>query len=182
MNFVQPIRDRALIEKMKNILMHQSYRNYFLFVLGINSGLRISDMLPLKVGDVKGKEHIVLTEQKTGKYKRFPINTGLKKEIDAYTRGMDPEDYLFPSRIGKKTRPITRYMAYKILNNAAEELGLGEVGTHTLRKTFGYHFYQEYRDLAVLKEIFNHATTQVTMRYIGINQDVIDKAMRDFKL
>ncbi|KXS48513.1 MAG: integrase family protein, partial [Halanaerobium sp. T82-1] len=65
MNKVEPIRDKDKIEEIKNILRQQSYRNYILFVLGINTGLRISDMLKLKVEDVRNKSHIVIREQKT---------------------------------------------------------------------------------------------------------------------
>jgi integrase len=75
----------------------QSYRDYFLFVLGINCGLRISEMLQLKVGDVLGKEHIQLKEGKTDKYKRFRINAALQEEISIYTAFMLEEEYLFPS-------------------------------------------------------------------------------------
>ena len=59
---------------------------------------------------------------------------------------------------------------------------MDSIGTHTLRKTFGYHFYQKYKDLALLQELFNHSAPSVTLRYIGINQDMIDDAMREFKL
>lgn len=69
--------------------------------------------------------------------------------------------------------------AWKILNTAAKEVGLDEIGRHTLRKTFGYHFYQKYKDVAVLQQIFNHSSPSVTMRYIGINQDIIDEAVDD---
>nr|WP_231690017.1 tyrosine-type recombinase/integrase [Cytobacillus solani] len=56
------------------------------------------------------------------------------------------------------------------------------MGTHTLRKTFGYHFYQKYKDVAVLQQIFNHSSPAVTMRYIGINQDIMDEAVDGFSL
>jgi len=59
---------------------------------------------------------------------------------------------------------------------------MDSIGTHTLRKTFGYHFYQKYKDIALLQELFNHSAPSVTLRYIGINQDMIDDAMKEFKL
>lgn len=64
----------------------------------------------------------------------------------------------------------------------AKEVGLTEIGTHTLRKTFGYHFYQQYKDVAVLQQIFNHSSPAVTMRYIGITQDIIDEKVDNFTL
>lgn len=180
MKTVQPIRDIAMIAAMKDVLMKQHYRNYFLFVLGINTGLRISDLLALKVSDVRGKSHIVITEQKTGKYKRFRINNDLQQHISKFTVDKDRAAYLFQSRRG--TDRIHRVQAWKILNAAAEEVGLEEIGTHTLRKTFGYHFYKQYKDVAALQEIFNHSSPAVTMRYIGITQDIIDEKVDGFSL
>lgn len=179
-SLVQPIRSIAKIEEVKEVLREQSERNYFLFVMGINSGLRISDMLKLKVSDVRGKTHIKLQEEKTEKFKRFKINASLQKEIERYIEGMEDDDYLFPSRTGDA--PITRIQAYRILNQAADKVGLEEIGTHTMRKTFGYHFYQKTKDVALLQEIFNHSAPSVTKRYIGISQDEIDSALDDFSL
>lgn len=180
MEFVQPIRDKKKLEEIKVVLKKQSFRDWFLFMMGINTGLRISDLLPLKVEDVKGKSHITIVESKTDKKKKFSINRSLEAYIDEYTTGMDEEDYLFPSQ--KTGKPMTRVQAYRILNQAAEKIGLEEIGTHTLRKTFGYHFYQKTKDVALLQELFNHSAPSITLRYIGINQDVMDRAIDDFSL
>jgi integrase len=177
---VQPIRDKAKIEELKAVLMQQHIRNYFLLVLGINTGLRISDLLQIQVYQVRGRSHLELIEKKTGKNKRFRINAELQRHINEYTAGMDDNAYLFKSRRG--TQPIQRVQAYKILNYAAREVGLREIGTHTLRKTFGYHFYQKYKDVAILQQIFNHSSPSVTLRYIGINQDIMDEAIDGFSL
>lgn len=177
---VQPIRSKVKIEEVKQILKERSKRDYFLFVMGINCGLRISDMLQLKVKDVLGKEYIRINEDKTDKPKRFKINAYLQSEIEAYAADMNSDGYLFPSRKGNK--PITRVQAYRILNKVAEEVGLEEIGTHTLRKTFGYHFYKKTKDVAMLQDIFNHSAPSVTKRYIGISQDEIDQAIDDFSL
>lgn len=180
MNTVQPIRDKEIIEKFKNELLKKGSRDYILFVIGINTGLRISDILPLKVKDVKGVTHIKILEKKTSKAKRFKINPYLRSEIDKYIENMNDDDYLFPSRKGSK--PITRVQAYRILNDVAEKLGIEEVGTHTLRKTFGYWHYQQYKDVAILQEIFNHSAPSITLRYIGINADIIDNSIDNFYL
>jgi integrase len=161
---------------MKAVLKRKNYRDYLLFVVGINTGLRISDLLQLKVGHTKNS-HIIITEGKTGKIKRFPINSNLRELLDEYTIGMSDDDYLFPSRKGEH---IGRVQAYRILNDAAKEVGLDEIGTHTLRKTFGYHHYQRYKDVALLQEIFNHSSPSITLRYIGINQDAIDASLAGF--
>ncbi len=181
MQTVQPIRDRNDIEKMKNVLKKDSYRNYMIFLLGINTGLRISDLLKLRVVDVQDRTHITIVEEKTKKVKRFFINPHLKKELDKYIVGLQDEEYLFTSRNGVN-RPITRVQAYRILNKAAQKVGLNEIGTHSLRKTFGYFHYLKNKDVALLQEMFNHSAPSVTLRYIGINQDVMDESIQDFFL
>lgn len=181
MKYVQPIRDIEKIKEIKNYLKKQSYRDYFLFLMGINTGLRISDLLNLKVIDIKDKTHFVLKEQKTQKTKRFPLYT-LQEDIKEYIKGMKDNDFLFPSRLEKGKRPLSRYRAWAILSDAGKHVGLNEIGTHTLRKTFGYHFYQKTKDVAILQELFNHSAPSITLRYIGINQDMIDNVMINFKL
>lgn len=181
METVQPIRELSKIRAMKNALRKSGERDYMLFCVGINTGLRISDILNLRVSDVRGKTHIHITEQKTGKDKKFKINNALKDELEEYVSDMGGCEYLFQSHKGKN-KPITRVQAYRILNDAAQRVGLSEIGTHTLRKTFGYHFYKQYKDVALLQELFNHSAPSVTLRYIGINQDIMDKAMDDFGL
>ena len=181
MNSVNPIRDPEKIELMKKILREQSFRNYFLFVAGINVGLRIGDLLPLKVGDVRERSHIIIREQKTGKEKKFRINENLQREVSNYVQELSDEDYLFPSRQGRK-RPLTRVSAWRILNSAAKQAGLEGIGTHTLRKTFGFHYYRMSKDIAMLQKIFNHSSPAVTLRYIGITQDAIDESLEKFSL
>ena len=87
MNAVDPIKSLEDIRKMKEFLARKP-RNALLFSFGINSGLRISDILALNVGDVRGKEYIEIRELKTGKQKMFPINDKLKQEIEEFTKGI----------------------------------------------------------------------------------------------
>ena len=139
---VEPIRDKNKIEVVKRILKEHGTRDFLLFLMGINIGLRISDILKLKVGDVIKKDYIEITEQKTGKYKRFPITRSFKKVLEDYIIGKNSEEWLFPSQRGNQH--ITRIQAYRIICNACSEAGINtRIGTHTLRKTFGYHFYNK---------------------------------------
>jgi integrase len=181
MKFVQPIRDKEKIQQMKNELLRTGYRDYMLFVIGVNTGLRISDILALRVGAVRNKTHINIKEQKTGKDKRFMINSNLNRDIDKYIQGMNDEEYLFISR-KRENKPITRVQAYRVLNAAASKIGLEEIGTHTLRKTFGYWHYKQYKDVAILQDIFNHSAPSITLKYIGINDDIKDKTIENFYL
>ncbi|MBH0158661.1 site-specific integrase [Fictibacillus sp. 5RED26] len=180
-NVVEPIRDKEKIQLVKEVLLHQSYRNYFLFVFGINSGLRISDIIQLKVLDVRSVDYLKVREKKTKKVRRIKMTFSLRNEIDKYIRSMADSDYLFPSRKGQG--PISRVQAWKIINDAAREVGIKDaIGTHTLRKTFGYHFYQKTKDVAMLQKIYGHASPSVTLRYIGISDDMLDEALDDFAL
>ena len=147
MKTVQPIRDKSKINEMKTELKKQGTRDYLLFITGINTGLRISDIRVLKVSDVLNEDrtsntHITITEKKTGKLKKFKINDSLSREFMDYTKNMKMNDYLFYSRKGIN-KPITRVQAYRILNTVARKIGLEEIGTHTLRKTFRLSFLQE---------------------------------------
>lgn len=179
MNKVDPIRDLEKVKKMKSILKKQNFRDYILFELGINSGLRISDLLKLKVEDVKNKSSIRLKEQKTGKNKKIKINHQLKKAINEYIIDMDLAEYLFQSRKGEN-KPISRVQAYRVLKKAAKKLGIEHLGTHTLRKTFGYHHYKQNKDVALLQRIFNHNSPTTTLEYIGISQEEIDNSYDGF--
>ena len=105
----------------------------------------------------------------------------LKKEVREYVKGKPLHHFLFQSRNGKN-KPLSRQSAYLILRIAADECGLESVGTHTMRKTFGYHFYNKYKDIVMLMELFNHASPAITKKYIGIKQDQQDLAMSRFGL
>ena len=171
MELVEPIRSKKQIDAMKRYLKSGNIRDYLLFVLGINSGLRISDLLSLQMQDVKGKERISLREQKTGKTKDFPLSDTCQKAIKEYlqVRGMDT-GFLFASRKGQGA--ISRVQAYRILNEAARAIGIKEqIGTHTLRKTFGYHSFQNGTSLELLMDLFNHSSKTQTLRYIGITEE-----------
>lgn len=179
MNIVQPIKKLEDIQKIKKYLVKKP-RDALLFSFGINTGLRISDILSLDVGDVKGRDYIEIREKKTNKYKKFPLNRFLKEEIDLFVERLPSEQPLFYTQ---KHCRLDRAQAYRILNNAAQAVGVKErIGTHTLRKTFGYHFYQQYDDIVMLQKIFNHSTPSITLRYIGIEQEDIDEVYRNFYL
>jgi len=184
MNVVQPIRDKNKLEEMKEELKKSGTRNFMMFYTGINTGLRISDLVRLNRDDVRNKDgsmktHITIIEQKTKKRKKFPIMNGLLIELEKYTRNMKEGEYLFKSQKGDN-KPITTTQAYRIIVEAGANIGLTEIGTHTMRKTFGYWHYQQYHDVAMLQEIFNHSSPSITLRYIGIEQYEIDKSYAGF--
>jgi integrase len=177
MNTVEPIRDMNLVLDIADYLRVRNERDYVMFMFGIYSGLRISDILLFRVRDVRDKDSIWIREMKTNKEKRFAINNELKHIIRDYISDKKDYEYLFKSKKGKNS-PISRQQAYNVINGAANTFGLESIGTHTLRKTFGYHSYQQNKDAVTLMKIFNHSDISVTLRYIGINQDTMDAVIK----
>lgn len=188
MNVVEPIRDLDTLEYMCRCFKNgninsqtkkkkeQAERNYIMFIFGIYSGLRISDILKLKVKNVKNRKYVELHEKKTNKLKKFPINKILKKELDIYIENKNENEYLFISQKGKNYKPLGYKGAYDVIKKVADEVGAESVATHSMRKTFGYHYYNRTKDIATLQKIFNHSNPETTLRYIGMTQNTIDNA------
>ncbi len=174
MEYVEPIRSRKQITYIKHHLKQSNVRDYLLFVLGINSGLRISDLLLLTVDDVKNKHRLSIREKKTGKLKDFPLSDTCKQAIQEYLEtGNSQSTWLFPSKKGN--RPISRIQAYRVINSAARFIGIEDaIGTHTLRKTFGYWAYKGGVDITKIQKLLNHSAPSVTLSYIGITKDELD--------
>lgn len=185
MKSVQPIRDKKIIEDMKVYLKSKNERDYVLFMIGINTGLRIGDILTLKVGDVK-EEEIELVETKTKKLKTVPINTSLRRALKPYIKGKSDDEYLILSRQkdNKGVRKhINRSTAYRIIKDAARKCGFKKnCGTHTMRKTFGYMHYKKHGNIAALQKIFNHDKELTTYIYIGLEKDYLDSTIMDLNL
>jgi len=179
MSTVEPIRNLKDLRRIEEILS-KNPRDLLFFTIGTNCGLRISDILSLNVKDVRGKNYIQLVEKKTGKFKKFPINAKLKPMLEEFTKGKRADDPLFMTKFQNRLGRVT---AYYTIRNACESANLEEkFGTHTMRKTFGYHHYKKYKDVAMLQKIFNHSSPIVTLRYIGIEQDQIDESYTNFIL
>lgn len=177
---VEPLRTPEEIYQFKSALHDLGGdRNKFLFTLGINTGLRISDLVKLKVGDIYGKPYTDLLEKKTQKKRRLHL-IAIQGDIVEYCVDKRPDDFLFPSRTGKNH--ISTTQAYRILAAAGEWIGRKDIGTHTMRKTFGYHFYKKTKDVYTLMEIFGHASPTITKKYIGIREDEIAESLKNFRL
>lgn len=181
MNFVEPIRDAQKVNDIQEYLKRTDERNYILFITGVYTGLRISDILRLKIKDVKDKRFIYLREKKTSKQNIIEINKLLEKEYKWYCADKEIDEYLIKSREGVN-KAISRVQAYKIIKNVGKDFGIDNLGTHTLRKTFGYHYYKQTKDVATLMKMFNHSDPSITLRYIGIIQDEMNRARRNFSI
>ena len=195
MNFVEPIRERKKISQIKNLLRGQyRYRNLLLFVVGINTALRISDLLELRIShfldnNLQVKGRFWIKEQKWGKRHEVVINNSIKQALTEYLKaypGIDnnPEYYIFfNTKTNTFTEPIKRGQAWKFITTICQEVGLqGNYGTHSLRKTWGYHARMNGVDLALIMHKLNHESIAYTKRYLGITDDELEAVAQRLNL
>jgi len=177
---VEPVRDKKLIKAMQTFLAGYNPRDLLMLNIGLNTGLRIGDILPLKVSDIFSenrnfKNYLDIQEEKTGKMKRIKLNDKVKSDIKSfvYKNRLESEDYFF---VGKKGSVISKTQAYRTLKLAAVSVGIQNFGTHSMRKTWGYWTYKESRyNIGLIMDMFNHSSQYITLKYIGINQDMHDE-------
>lgn len=179
---VEPIRDKTVIKRITEVLesdqTEAGKRRFLLWETGLYLGRRISDMLEMTVGDVFGQDKLIIIEGKTGKQIELFFPKSLKKVYKERLAGRDVEEPLFVSRqhdrITGKLKPVDRKTAYRDIQEI-KKIGCFpdnyKLGTHTLRKTFGYHYYQKTKDIASLMKLFNHSKEEITQIYIGIASD-----------
>lgn len=111
MNTVEPIRDMGTVNDIADYLKSQCYRNYVMFVFGIYSGLRISDILRLRVRDVRGKKDVYIREKKTGKREILSDQSELRPILNEYIKDKADYEYLIKSAKGEnKATPDSRLM------------------------------------------------------------------------
>lgn len=191
MNTAQPIKDLGQLERFKGYYreVKPNMRNYTLLVIGLNTALRVSDLLTLQWWQVYDftshafRSHLCLVEQKTGKRSQIYLNASILQALALYREELErdgdvqAEQYLFPSR---KKVPITRSQAWRVIKDAAESCNIsGVISPHSLRKTFGYHACKRGVRPALLMDVFNHSSFEVTKRYLGIEQDDRDEVFRN---
>ncbi len=192
MNIVEPIRSESQIKQIKgNLYRQKNPRDYLIFVFGINSGLRIGDILSLKLTDVKDykgnlRDYLTIKEQKTGKTRKVFFNKQIKEALNYYIKKtgiFNLDQYLFTNEKSKENKPITRVRAYQLINKWCRDVGLDcKVGGHTLRKTFGYHMRMQGVSIERISNLLNHRNIKVTFRYIGIDDDENKEVINGFGL
>jgi len=197
MDFVEPIRDPKKIAQIKNQLKGAGrYRDLLLFVTGINTALRVSDLLSLTVGqlvDENGtiRKSFAIKEAKRGKRNVVTINDSIREVLALYLAEFDailsnPAHFIFFStKIAdyNYTRPLTRERAWQLISAMCHAVGLtGNYGTHTLRKTWGYHARKNGVPMEIIMEKLNHTSFAFTKRYLGITDDELRQAAEGLNL
>lgn len=171
---VEPIKDLKDIKAIKSLLASKP-RDLCLFTLGINTNLRASDILNIKVGQVKGLkagDELEIREKKTGKLKRITLNKAVIGSIQGLLSSGDyNQDYLFTGQRGVLTVPSVN----RLVKQWCASINLkGNYGSHTLRKTFGYHQRVSYGvGLPELMTVFNHSTQKQTLSYLCVQPDEV---------
>lgn len=170
---VEPVRNTKDIKTISKML-ESSPRDYLLWTMGINNGLRASDLVKIKYEDVMGLKAgdvLNIREQKTGKPNILAINKAVYKAIGIYSKALIPEpgDYLFKSRKGKNNH-ISSAVVGKMVQGWCNAVNIkGRFGAHTLRKTWGYHQRVNFHvGFDVICKRYNHSSPAITMRYLGI--------------
>lgn len=184
-----PIKDFQTVRKWLKIAEeHDRERQrggvswYMLLLLGFNTSLRIGDICQLRVQDVRGKERVRVVAEKTGKLSNIKLQADVQKRINAILRGRGDDEYVLQSRqrSGKTghNKPISRQRAFAIIKEIARRADFeGHAGCHTMRKTFAYDLYQTTGDLSLVQKVLNHSSQMETLRYIGLDQMAVDKAI-----
>ncbi|RFU63159.1 tyrosine-type recombinase/integrase [Bacillus sp. V59.32b] len=177
MDYVEAFRDIKQINAIKKYLKNHSERDLLFFVIGINTGLRINEILEIKVCDVLDEKGSIKNFFSLPAYDHHPekqiyLNAKAKSALSHYleTSKLQSDDYLFVSPKTKK--PITRQQAHRIIHQAVDALGIdGRFGASSMRKTFGFHAYKQGVALSLIQKYYHHSTPSETLKYLGISKD-----------
>lgn len=176
------IEDKKIIEKIKDEYKRKGLiRDLILFILSINTGIKLIYLLNLKVADVKGKNYLKVKDN-CNVSRIFPLKGELKSLIEDFCEKRKKEEFLFASLRGKN-KPVDRIEVFRKFKTVCEDLGLSNnYSVSSWRKTFGYHYYKEFKDLTLLQWIFGQTTPQETLKYIGVKENINDRLNKEFCL
>jgi len=173
MNSVKPMKtEREIYDIIANAGKYGGKYELMLH-LGIFTGLRISDILRLRVCDV-ARYPVVVIEKKTKKKRQIEFSDELGALIDTYVteNKLGSKDYLIFSTAKNKKKPLSRIQAYRILRRSAEQAGHMGIGTHSMRKTFAVEHFRQHHDIQALQKLLNHKYTHTTVQYLFDINDI----------
>lgn len=166
MNVISPIKSIEEINLIKDLYKKkQQIPELAMFILAINTGIDLSELLNLKVEDVKNKYYLQIESKKS-----IPLDEDLRKLIAHLSRGRKNSDLLFSNKKGKRFDRTTAFYSFK---NICAELGLSEkYSVASWRKTFAYHYYKKYKDLSFLMWLFNQRSAEQALKFIGEEENM----------
>ena len=181
MNWVAPIKDEETLQKFRTALRAIDDKYYILFEIGIGTGLQLQNILQFRVKDVRNKDalHAVIGTRQIER--TFPLKAELQAIIADFVEGRDDEEYLITG-YASTNKPLSREQAYRIFKQTGSKVGLKSIGTQTMRKTFAWRYYKETGDIHYIQTLLNHASPNITFRYIGEKpnlQVIYDKITED---
>ncbi|MBA7540008.1 Tyrosine recombinase XerC [subsurface metagenome] len=191
MHTVEPIKNKFKILAIKrNLKEEKSPRNYLLFTMGVNTALRISDLLSLRVRDIidpKGdiRTYLHIKESKTDRTAKIYINDTTNEALTYFlnnSKGIDPDSYLFKSE--RSSKKLDRVRAWGLVQKWTADVDLESerYGTHSLRKTWGYQARLQGLSIEQISEKLGHKSVTVTRRYIGISQEEINQIEKEVEI
>lgn len=181
MSVTKPITELETVKELMSVYK-EGTKNHLILAYALNTGLRVSDIIKAEVGDSR-RGYWIGNEQKTGKAKELRLPDSLQQLVINYVEAEQLEDNapLFHQH-RDKTTAVSRQAIDKVVRHAGDQIGI-RLSAHSLRKTFGYQAYNSKQyDLAELQQIFNHSSSQVTLRYIGVTDELINEKQRGFSL
>lgn len=183
---VQAVKELDTIKLVSHLLERRCSKQMSqIWNIGLNLALRISDLLSVKFSDIN-EGRLILIEGKTGKRAEIKLNNKTMILINDIQLSHPDHIFLFQSYRNNKSintppKPLTRRAVSQAFEIIGEELNL-RLGTHSMRKTRGYHLYKKTKDIARVMKMLRHSSEGVTLRYIGITQDDIDKDFVDLEI
>lgn len=183
---VQAIKELDTVRLISHLLERRCSKQMSqIWNIGLNLALRISDLLSVKFSDINDGR-LILNEGKTGKRAEIKLNTKTMLLINDIQLAHPDHIFLFQSYRNNKSinsppKPLTRRAVSQAFEMVGNELNL-RLGTHSMRKTRGYHLYKKTKDIARVMKMLRHSSEGVTLRYIGITQDVIDRDFIELEL
>ena len=190
---VYPFKNINDINNVSSYLKTKNIRDYTIFIVGINTGLRCGDLLSLSwekvLNNISGNinDSVTIFEEKTNKKRNIEFNDLVLTLLtdyylhEYYRLGTAPTGYLFKSKRANSEgiNCVGVDHVRKMLKEAALACDITfNVGTHSMRKTWGYHFFQTLTQngnvdaIYMLQEFFNHSSVKVTKAYIGLQKEI----------
>lgn len=192
MKQVEAAKSKSQRDQIEAHLREAGQVYHDIWKLGVNTALRISDLLQLTIADVKNLDSsapaLELVEIKTGKARRIMLNAPALKIMQRRVSEYPRQHYLFQSDAvnidrSKAPQPINRRSVGRVFEKVGQQIAPRlSLGTHSMRKTRGYAMFEAGRSIESIAKVLNHSSPAVTMRYIGIEQRDIDRSYVEFEL